>query len=118
MITATSGASRAPQQGLSHVQGLDRPPLIQATVDALLQAAVQRDPDGTAAIFRESGQRLTWRQLSEQSDRFAAGLLSVGVSPGDRVGIWSPNRREWVVTQFAAARVGAVLVNINPAYRP
>ena len=113
----STGDHRVPQGGLSHVQGLDRPPLIQLTVDALLQAAVQRDPAGTAAVFRESRQRLTWRQLSDQSDRLAAGLLSLGVSPGDRVGIWAPNRREWVLTQFATARIGAVLVNINPAYR-
>ena len=113
----SAGDPRAPQAGMSLVRGLDEPPLIQLTVDALLRAAVQRDPEGTAAVFRESSQRLTWRQLSEQSDRLAAGFLSIRVAPGDRVGIWAPNRREWVLTQFAAARIGAVLVNINPAYR-
>ncbi|KMZ12163.1 Acetoacetyl-CoA synthetase / Long-chain-fatty-acid-CoA ligase [Candidatus Burkholderia humilis] len=68
-------------------------------------------------MFREQNVRWTWREFADQVDVLATGLLALGIRPGDRVGIWSPNRIEWLLTQFAIARMGAVLVNINPAYR-
>src|SRR5581483_12272773 len=61
--------------------------------------------------------RWTWRELREQADEFAAGLLALGLKPGERIGIWSLNRAEWALTQFAAAKAGLILVTINPAYR-
>ena len=68
-------------------------------------------------VFREQLIRWTWKEFAEEVDLLASGLLALGIEKGDRVGIWSPNRVEWLLTQFATARIGAVLVNINPAYR-
>jgi fatty-acyl-CoA synthase len=61
--------------------------------------------------------RWSWDDLAEQVDRCAVGLVALGLEPGDRVGIWAPNLAEWVVTQFATAKAGLILVNVNPAYR-
>ena len=72
----------------------------------------------TALVVRHQNIRWSYRELAEQVDAFAAGLLSYGLRPGDRIGIWSPNCVEWVVAQFATAKAGLILVNINPAYRP
>lgn len=107
----------APLDGLSHVQGRTDATLSQATIAQFLADTVQRYPDKLAVVFREQGVRWTWAQLQAQVDGLAAGLLALGLQVGDRVGIWAPNRVEWVVTQFATARIGLVLVNINPAYR-
>jgi len=101
----------------SHVVGATDIPLSDDTIPALLARAVTANPNGDAVIFREQSIRWTWREFSDQVDQLAAGLLARGISAGDRVGIWSPNRAEWLVTQFATARIGAILVNINPAYR-
>ncbi len=68
-------------------------------------------------MFVEQDKRFSWNELAEAVDALAAGLLALGLKKGDRIGIWSPNRWEWLVTQFATARIGLVLVNINPAYR-
>ncbi len=114
---AQSDDLRAPVDDLSHVRGATTPSLVELTVDQLLRDAVRRYADAPALVFCETGQRLSWRQLAEGADRLAAALLALGVQHGERVGIWSPNRLEWVLTQFATARIGAVLVNINPAYR-
>ena len=108
---------RAPINGLSHVRGSTDVPLSSLTIGQLLAATVQRWPERDAAVFSEQGQRFTWAELQAVVDTAAAGLQQLGVKPGDRVGIWSPNRSEWLVTQFATARIGAILVNINPAYR-
>ena len=70
-----------------------------------------------AAVFVAQNQRLSWYDLQQQADRMAAAMLAMGIRRGNRVGIWSPNRLEWLLTQFATARIGAVLVNINPAYK-
>ena len=67
--------------------------------------------------MREQGIRWSYRELAERVDAFAAGLMALGLQPGDRIGIWSPNNAEWVITQFATAKAGLILVNINPAYR-
>ncbi|WP_325170251.1 AMP-binding protein [Cupriavidus respiraculi] len=106
-----------PENGLSHVFGSTDIPLSDQTIPELLRAAVEARPQAPAVVFREQGIRWSWEQFSEQVDRLATGLLNRGIQPGDRVGIWSPNRAEWLVTQFATARIGAILVNINPAYR-
>ncbi|MGR6806876.1 AMP-binding protein [Sphaerotilus natans] len=106
-----------PLHGLSHVRGGVQPPLSERTLAGLLRETVRRVGDREAVVFREQGVRWTWRQFSVEVDRLAAGLRALGLRPGDRLGIWSPNRVEWLVTQFATARIGIVLVNINPAYR-
>ena len=106
-----------PNAGLSLVTGATDVPLSDQTIAELLAATAAAHPDAEAVVFREQGIRWTWRQFSEQVDRLATGLLERGIARGDRVGIWSPNRQEWLVTQFATARIGAILVNINPAYR-
>jgi fatty-acyl-CoA synthase len=109
---------RAPRGGLSHVAGDTAAPLIAATIPALLAEAATRWPDREAAVFRQHKVRLSWAGLAAAADRLATGLMDLGVAKGDRVGIWAPNRPEWVLTQFATARIGAILVNVNPAYRP
>ncbi len=108
---------RVPQGGLSHVRGLTDGALSSSTVHALLAAAARRWPARDAAVFVEQRLRFTWQQLHDEVEAAAAGLWALGVRRGDRVGIWSPNRAEWLLTQFATARIGAILVNINPAYR-
>ena len=119
MIDATGGRElgRTPRDGLAHVAGETREPLLQLTIPQLLQLAVAGNGPRDAAIFPEQGRRLTWDQLEQEVDAFAGGLIKLGIAKGDRVGIWSPNRWEWLVTQYATARIGAILVNINPAYR-
>lgn len=107
----------APIDGLSHVRGPNEPPLQHITIPALLRQAVERHGSREALVFPDAGIRMTYAELAQQADELAAGLLELGVVKGDRVGIWSPNRCEWVLTQFATARIGAILVTINPAYR-
>jgi fatty-acyl-CoA synthase len=109
--------SRMPQGGVSHVRGLVDSELSRSTVHALLADAARRWPARDAAVFVEQGLRFTWQQLHDEVEAAAAGLWALGVRRGERVGIWSPNRAEWLLTQFATARIGAILVNINPAYR-
>jgi len=92
-------------------------PLIGDTIGVHFDRAVARWPESEALVVRHQGVRWTYRELQQQVDAFAAGLLAMGLEPGDRVGIWSPNNAEWVVTQFATAKAGIILVNINPAYR-
>ncbi len=101
----------------SYVHGASDTPLLGETIGAAFDRTVARLPDAIALVVRQQGVRWTWRELAERADALAAGLLALGLQPGDRVGIWSPNRAEWVLTQIATARAGLVLVNINPAYR-
>lgn len=92
-------------------------PLLGITIGKLLQQAVTKTPSNMAAVFSKDGGRRTFEQLFENSRKVAAGLLELGVKRGDRVGIYGPNTVEWLETQFASAMVGAILVNVNPAYR-
>jgi len=92
-------------------------PLLDQTIGAALDDAVARWGDRLALVSRHQGIRWTWAELDAEAARIASGLLAHGVSKGDRVGIWAPNCAEWVVIQFATAKIGAILVNINPAYR-
>src|ERR1700675_4709713 len=101
----------------SYVHGASTKPLIGDTIGVHFDKAAERWPDRPALIVRQQQIRWTYRELKERIDALAAGLLSLGLSPGERVGIWSPNNSEWVITQFATAKAGLVLVNINPAYR-
>ncbi|SMG02591.1 AMP-binding protein [Burkholderia singularis] len=107
----------APVNGLSYVRGATDVPLSEATVGQFLRDTVARFPDRPAVVFREQNVRWSWREFAEEVDVLAAGLAMLGIEKGDRVGIWAPNRAEWLLTQFATARLGAVLVNVNPAYR-
>jgi fatty-acyl-CoA synthase len=101
----------------SYTQGASAVPLIGDTIGAHFDKAVERWADRPALIVTQQNIRWTYAELNARVDAFAAGLLALGLAPGDRVGIWSPNNAEWVVTQFATAKAGLILVNINPAYR-
>ncbi len=104
-------------QGMSYVSGASVNPLLGVTIGAQLDRTAARFPDNEALVVRHQDVRWRYREFTEKVDAFAAGLLALGLEPGDRIGIWSPNNSEWAVTQFAAAKAGLILVNINPAYR-
>jgi fatty-acyl-CoA synthase len=99
------------------VSGPSAVPLLGETIGENLRRTVERFPDREALVSVHQGIRHTYRQLWEETSLVARGLLVRGVRKGDRVGIWSPNRAEWMVLQYATARMGAILVNVNPAYR-
>ncbi|WP_020648071.1 AMP-binding protein [Solimonas variicoloris] len=101
----------------SHVRGAAAPPLLDLSIGAALDAAVARHGARDALVVRQQGIRWTWAELRDRVDTVAARLLALGLAPGDRVGIWSPNSVEWVLAQFATARAGLILVSLNPAYR-
>jgi fatty-acyl-CoA synthase len=101
----------------SYAHGVSSTPLIGDTIGVHFDKSAERWPDRPALIVRQQNVRWTYRELQERVDAFAAGLLALGLAPGDRIGIWSPNNVEWVITQFATAKAGLILVNINPAYR-
>ena len=104
-------------EALSYVHGRAGPTLVAATIGAFLDDVAAQKGAREALVCVEQGVRWTYAELKAEADAFAAGLLALGLEPGDRLGIWSPNRAEWVVVQFAAAKAGLILVNINPAYR-
>ncbi|MEW6634321.1 MAG: AMP-binding protein [Pseudomonadota bacterium] len=107
----------APVDGRAHVSGDRSLPLLDKTIPELFSETVSKYATLDAAVFVGQDKRFTWSELSDAVDALAAGFLALGLEKGDRVGIWSPNRWEWLVTQFATARIGLILVNINPAYR-
>ncbi|MGA3400035.1 MAG: AMP-binding protein, partial [Acetobacteraceae bacterium] len=104
-------------QALSYAHGASAVPLLGETIGTHFTRTVERWGDRPGLIARQQGVRWSYRELGERVDAFAAGLLALGLQPGERIGIWSPNNAEWVVTQFATAKAGLILVNINPAYR-
>ena len=106
-----------PKDGLSHIQGPSEPGLVRQTIGQLLDDTAMRFGGRLAAAFPEFGLRWSYNDLAEESRKLAGGLLALGLKKGDRVGIWAPNRPEWIAIQYATARVGIILVNINPAYR-
>ncbi len=101
---------------LSYARGPEIAP-IEKTIGQVLDETAARNPDGDALISRHQGLRLSYRQLQDEVVRTARGLWGMGIRPADRIGMWSTSCAEWVYLQAAAARVGAILVNINPAYR-
>lgn len=101
----------------SYVHGVGPEPLKGETVSACFDASVERWPDGDALVVPHQNVRWSYAELAERVDALAAGLLALELAPGARIGIWAPNCAEWVVAQFATAKAGLVLVNINPAYR-
>lgn len=92
-------------------------PLLRETIGANFDRSVAAGPGRDALVDRPTGRRWTYAELGAEVDALAVGLLDLGITRGDRVGLWSPNCAEWVLTQYATAKIGAVLVNINPAYR-
>ncbi len=108
---------RMPMTRLSYVHGASATPLIGETIGAYFDRAAELYGNRDALVVRHQQIRWSWRRLKERVDDFAAGLVVLGLGPGERVGIWSPNNAEWVVAQFATAKAGLILVNINPAYR-
>src|ERR1044072_819996 len=101
----------------SYVHGVSGTPLLGQTIGENLDHAIERWGDREALVACHQGLRYTYAELGEAVDRLARALLADGLRPGDRLGIWSPNRAEWVLVQYATAKAGIVLVNINPAYR-
>ena len=101
----------------SYVHGAMSVPLLGETIGHNLDRIADRHGDRPALIVRSQGVRLSYRELRERAEAFAAGLLALGLGKGDRVGIWSLNNAEWVITQFGTAKAGIILVNINPSYR-
>jgi len=102
---------------ISYVSGTSRAPLIGKTIGAYFDDVCASYPDHLALIVRHQQVSWTYDELKRRVDAFAAGLLGLGLQRGDRVGIWAPNRAEWTIVQFATAKAGLVLVNINPSYR-
>ncbi|WP_176599070.1 MULTISPECIES: AMP-binding protein [Sphingobium] len=102
---------------LSIVKGATDRPLIEETIGALLDQAAKQAGEREALVVCDQGVRLSFAELRDQAEAFAAGLFALGIRPGDRIAIWSPNNAEWTITQLAAAKAGLVLVNVNPAYR-
>jgi fatty-acyl-CoA synthase len=103
--------------GLSYVHGASVRPLLGRTIGDCFDEVCASFPDALALISRHQGVRWTYGELKRRVEALAAALLDKGLKPGDRVGVWAPNCAEWAVTQFATAKAGLVLVNINPAYR-
>lgn len=101
----------------AHVRGATTPPLREETIGTALKAAAEKWPETEALVSVHQGIRWTYAELDAKADALAAGLLALGLRRGDRLGIWSPNNAEWTLTQFATAKIGVILVNINPAYR-
>jgi fatty-acyl-CoA synthase len=101
----------------SYAHGAAPTPLLGDTIGERLDRTVAEHGAREALVSRHQEQRLTWAELAEAVDRVARGLLALGIRPGERVGIWSPNCTEWALVQFATARLGIILVNLNPAYR-
>ena len=103
---------------MSYVSGTSDVSLLYKTAGTVLEDAAANWGEREALVSVHQGIRWSYRQLDAEVNRLAAALIHLGLEPGDRIGIWSPNCAEWVVTQFASAKAGLILVNINPAYRP
>lgn len=121
-MTVTQTGSSTPSAGQtarqwSYTSGTSDTPLLGLTIGDMFDQIAEKYPDQPALIARHQNIRLTYRELQEQVNQCAKGLLSLGLQKGQRIGIWSPNRAEWCITQFATSKIGLILVNINPSYR-
>jgi fatty-acyl-CoA synthase len=101
----------------SYAAGETTPPLIEETIGGNFERIVGEFPDHEALVEFASGRRWTYRELDQAVDEVARGLIAAGLEQGDRIGIWAPNCAEWTITQYATAKIGAILVNVNPSYR-
>jgi fatty-acyl-CoA synthase len=101
----------------SYTRGSQDKALLAMTIGQAFDNTVAQYPDGEALVVRHQQLRYTWRQLADAVDLHARALLALGLQAGDRLGIWAPNCAQWCITQFASAKIGVILVNINPAYR-
>ncbi|HLZ59030.1 MAG TPA: AMP-binding protein [Ktedonosporobacter sp.] len=101
----------------SYTSGTSDTPLLGLTIGDMFDQTVEKYPDHPALIARQQGIRLTYHELQVQVNQCAKGLMQLGFQKGQRIGIWSPNRAEWCITQFATSKIGVILVNINPSYR-
>src|SRR6202050_3929707 len=111
------GGKRAMSAALSYSSGESATPLLGDTIGGNFDVTVARFSGREALVDRLAGRRWTYAELAADVDALALGLLEMGIQKGDRVGIWAPNCAEWTLTQYATAKIGAILVNINPAYR-
>ena len=102
---------------LSYTRGESQPPLLHLCIGNMLDRTAAAFPNRPALVVRHTHDRLTWSELHSQVERLARALMAIGIEKGDRVGIWATNRTEWVLTQFATAKIGAILVNLNIRYR-
>ena len=102
----------------SYFKGIQSTPLTNSTIGEYFDFIVDKNPEALAVVVHHQGIRLTYKEFQKEVNQLAMGLLALGVKPGERVGIWSPNNIEWCLTQFATAKIGAIMVCINPAYRP
>ena len=101
----------------AYAKGESEPQLLDETIGANFERTVARRGSAEALVESSSGRRWTWQQLNQEVDQLAKGMIAAGLEPGDRVGIWAPNCAQWVFTQYATAKIGVILVNVNPAYR-
>ncbi|GAC1394396.1 MAG: AMP-binding protein [Ktedonobacteraceae bacterium] len=114
--SSTASTEQATQRW-SYTSGTSDTPLLGLTIGDQFDLTAETYPDNPALIARQQNVRLTYRELQEQVDQCAKGLLQLGLQKGQRIGIWSPNRVEWCIAQFATSKIGTILVNINPSYR-
>ena len=115
--TATPASTTQDERRWSYTSGTSDTPLLGLTIGDMFDETVAKYPSNPALISCQQQIRLTYRDLQTQVNQCAKGLMQLGIQKGHRVGIWSPNRAEWCITQFATAKLGAILVNLNPAYR-
>lgn len=101
----------------SYVHGCSTSSLLFDTIGHRIRMAAKKFPDREFVIFKKEGVRKTYKEVLDDSEKFALGLIHIGMEKGDRIGIWSPNKYEWIVTQFASALAGLILVNVNPMYQ-
>src|SRR5215469_8638160 len=117
MMLSTARREEHAMAEKSYTSAISDTPLLGDTIGENLDRTVRRFPDRPALVDVQAGRRWSYAELAADVDTLALGLLAAGIGKGDRVGIWAPNRAEWVLTQYATAKIGAILVNINPAYR-
>src|SRR3954462_1550264 len=101
----------------SYAKGETEPPLIEQTIGQNFEDTVASYGDNEALVEFATGRRWTYAELDRDVNAFARGLIGAGIEKGDRVGVWAPNCAEWTIAQYATAKIGAILVNVNPAYR-
>ena len=116
-MTRTTPLSASPSGSLSYAAGPTDVPLLEQTIGDNFEQTVAARPDAEALVEVTTGRRWTWAELARDVDALARGLVAAGLERGDRLGVWAPNCAEWTITQYATAKVGVVLVNVNPAYR-